>query len=142
MRAARLRARHDSRKLAALSPRWASPSIMMGGEVRIPYRTPFILLKYLIILGYWGSTGIYPIRRPIPAPPLAAMHPQAGLGTRHEFLIRDENRERYATRHARSPKEGASMRPTGQGGVPPNHRQGSAPDQAYIRRRRVPDGAP
>ena len=75
--------------------------------------------------------GIYPIRRPILTLPLAAMHPHVGSGTRHEFLIRDENRGRYPTRHARSPKEGASMRPTGQGGVPPNHRQGRVPQTKH-----------
>ena len=41
---------HEGRKLAALSPRWASPSIMMGGEVRIPYRTPLPLTKTFSLL--------------------------------------------------------------------------------------------
>ena len=54
----------------------------------VPFPTPLILPNYLIILGYWDSPGVYPHRRPIPAPPLAAIHPCAGSGTRNEFLMR------------------------------------------------------
>ena len=97
----------------------------------VPFPTPFILPIYLIILGYWGSTGIYPIRRPIPAPPLAAMHPHAGLGTRHGFLLRDGNRERDTPFGMPPPRRKAPPCDLpARGAYPPNHWQAGASDRA------------